>query len=61
MHWNVTSMLKQVCNVEVVTDGITTNAMKQLRRKSRNCTQRNHNTCVKKRKLRVNNQVEKSK
>ena len=58
MHWNVTNMLKQVCNVEVVTDGITTNATEQLRRKSRNCTQRNHNTYVKKRKLRVKNQAE---
>ena len=32
-------MLKQVCNVEVVIDGITTSAKGQLRKKSRKCTQ----------------------
>ena len=40
MHWDVTNMLKQLWNVEAVTDGITTNAKEQQRRKSRNCTQK---------------------
>ena len=40
-------MLKQVCNVEVVIDGILTSVEEQLKRKSRNCTQRKHTTYVK--------------
>ena len=45
--WDVTNMLKQVCNVGVAIDGINTNVKEQLRRKSRNCTQRKHTTYVK--------------
>ena len=48
--WAVTNMLKQVCNVEVVIDGITTSVKEQLRRKSRNCTQRKHTTYLKRTK-----------
>ena len=44
--WFVTNILKQVCNVEVVIDGIITSVKEQLRRKSRNCTQRKHATYV---------------
>ena len=53
-------MLKQVCNVEVVMDGITTNVKEQLIRKSKSCSQRKKFTYVKGSKLRVNNYMEKS-
>ena len=36
MYGMVRNMLKQVCNLEVFIDGITTNVKEQLRRKSRN-------------------------
>ena len=39
---DVTNMLKQVCNVEVVIDDINTNVREQPGRKLRNCTQRKH-------------------
>ena len=48
--WYVTNKLKQVCNVEFVIDSITKNVKEQLRRKSRNCTQKKHTTYVKRAK-----------
>ena len=39
---DVTNILKQVCNVEVVIDDINTNVREQPGRKLRNCTQRKH-------------------
>ena len=48
--WDVTNLLKQVCNVEVVIDGIITSVKEQLRRKSKNCTYRKHTTYAKRTK-----------
>ena len=45
--WDVTNMLKQVCNAEVVIDGIITSVKEQLRRKSKNCVHRKHTTYAK--------------
>ena len=46
-EWDVTNILKQVCNVEFIIDSITTNVKEQLKRKSRNFTKRKHTTYVK--------------
>ena len=43
--WDVTNMLKQVCNVEIVIDGIT-RCKETTEKESRNCTQRKHTTYV---------------
>ena len=54
--WDVTNMLKQVCNAEVVIDGTITSVKEQQRRKSKNCTHSKHTIHMQKGpKLRVNN------
>ena len=48
--WDVTNMLKQVCNAEVVIDVTITSVKEQQRRKSKNCTHRKHTTYAKRTK-----------